>query len=644
MGYELNKLMERFGVTSPTIMYSGGLTPEQKPAFEQYKADYLKRIASTPMYDTPVASKYVQMPVNPNAAPTGRPNWAAPIKAPTFDEPLVGGGGEGGAGGVVAQPQAAATPAAQPSAAAPSGLATLTQGGTANGAGQFDTRVTQKAPFYMDAVQNQLQRIQNVQSMPYQEYQLPTVAGLSPEQLRAIDYANQNVGRYQGVVDQSLQRLRGFADGGAVRDVRPPIDQEEDTQNYPLRNLIPKALAAKQGNLQAEPTAQIAQPARMNMQELLSKYLEPRKSAYADDLKAAKEASAQHRAAFEQLVQKAIANPEEAGPSKSEMYYRLAQAFGNPGKTGHFSEALTNAVGTLGDYEKEKREAQQVARQNQLKLGMDVAQMHMKSAKEDEQNLRQLASQEAVSERDVRGKLLADYLKSGQPQSEAGKIAVDAGLKMGTPEYTAFVEKYVKDKLESGDIFKMMAASTAQGQLALSQERLALAKQDSARKAAEAAKLTPQELKMKQDLDLALATLRTSYKDLQRAVALNPNTFDGSLLDTTQYKAAVAAKSKDPKVTNTAELQNILKHGALTEAATTLKTQISDADIKMLQSLQGIDAENIDARAKILKRVQNRVAIIYKVKQQQLKDILAGKYRLTTPEAASPELPSIDLE
>ena len=50
MGYELDKLLNRYGVSAPTIPYSGGLTAEQKPAFDAYKAAYQQRIKDTPSY------------------------------------------------------------------------------------------------------------------------------------------------------------------------------------------------------------------------------------------------------------------------------------------------------------------------------------------------------------------------------------------------------------------------------------------------------------------------------------------------------------------------------------------------------------------------------------------------------------------
>ncbi len=626
MGYELNKLMQQFGVSSPTIMYSGGLSAEQRPAFDQYKADYMKRINDTSLYGPPQANPHLKLPAQ---QPQQQSQWAQPLKAPVFDPapsgdfvkaPNANGGGEGGLG---AAQMAGAVPQQTVQTTQPTSGGSIFAGGTAPGEGSTSTKTTAQPNWYQDAVYNHMQNVQNIASQPMQQYELPTVAGLSPEQLRAVQLTNSSVGQYQPYIDQSLQRLRGFADGGLVDDgLMPANEQEEDKGNYAMWNLLPKAMAASQP---------APQPQRMDMQSLMEKYLQPSQNNYAAELKAAREQAAKHQMAFEQTVQRAMEGQGDSGPSKSELYARLAQAFGTPGKTGHFSEGVANAAGVFADHEREGRLAQRAGEQAKLKMAMELQDRRMKDSKVDVDTLRALASDESKSDREVKSKLLADYIKSGQPQSEAGKIAMDAGFQPGTPEYTKYVDKYVTQKMESGELYKQAMLAVAQGSLANQQAGTALREKIADTAIAEKAKLTPQEMKLKQETELALTTMADAYKDLKEVERLNPNTYAGSLVDQAQYQALAAVGSKDPKVVNTGVLNNILKQGALSTAATTLKTQISDADIKMLQGLQGIDSKSQEERAQVVAAAKRRMMEIYKVKKQQLADINAGKFRATQP-------------
>ena len=64
----------------------------------------------------------------------------------------------------------------------------------------------------------------------------------------------------------------------------------------------------------------------------------------------------------------------------------------------------------------------------------------MASSKEDLATLRALSAEEMKDKRTVATELLKDFIKSGEPQSTAGKQALDEGLKPGTPEYQKRVE------------------------------------------------------------------------------------------------------------------------------------------------------------------------------------------------------------
>lgn len=620
MGYELNKLMQQFGVSSPTIMYSGGLTAEQRPAFDQYKADYMKRINDTPLYGPPPAQPHLKLPAQQPQQPQQQSQWAQPLKAPVFDPapsgdfvkaPNANGGGAGGSG-AVPQQTTTVTPSAAPSPFA---------GGMAPGEGSTSTKTTAQPGWYQDAVYNHMQNVQNIASQPYQAYELPTVAGLSPEQLRSIDLANNSAGKYQ---------LRGYAGGGLVDDgLMPANEQEEDKGNYAMWNLLPKAMAASQ------PVAQ--QPQRMDMQSLMEKYLQPSQNNYAAELKAAREQAAKHQMAFEQTVQRAMEGQGDSGPSKSELYARLAQAFGTPGKTGHFSEGVANAAGVFAEHEREGRLAQRAGEQAKLKMAMELQDRRMKDSKVDVDTLRALASDENKSDREVKGKLLADYIKSGQPQSEAGKIAMDAGFQPGTPEYTRYVDKYVTQKMESGDLYKQAMLAVAQGGLNVQQSNQTLATQkfEAAKKQAE--KLSPTELKLKTETEDLLSATNEGLIALSQAYKLNPSTFDGTYGDKFRKFVTENTSSDDPQVVATRTQENLLATKAVAGLRAAFGGNPTEGERKIILDLQGIGAKSKEERKIIMKNAYAELKRKQALQSQRLGDVSSGKVRLTTP-MADPQL------
>ena len=117
-------------------------------------------------------------------------------------------------------------------------------GGTAAGAGSTSSSTTATPNWYQDAVYGHIQNVNNIASQPYQDYQLPTVAGLSNEQQAAVNLTNQSVGQYQGKIDSALSSLQGVAGGGggggvsmagvgggaggALTQVQPYLDAQTD--------------------------------------------------------------------------------------------------------------------------------------------------------------------------------------------------------------------------------------------------------------------------------------------------------------------------------------------------------------------------------------------------------------------------------
>ena len=377
-------------------------------------------------------------------------------------------------------------------------------------------------------------------------------------------------------------------------------------------------------------------PAANDLMSMLNRYMGT-ESEYGPELKAARKRLSAESAAFTDLLRQSMKS-EDTKPDKAELYFRLAAAFGSPTKTGTFGESLGMAGKELGEYARDVRAAKKADRALQLQLGLEAQKARMQAAREELTSVRTLTAEEMKDKRAI----VAEYLKSGRPQSEAGKAAIDAGLKQGTPEFTKFVEKYIDDKIRSGNIFKEAMVAVAEGNLGATKERVNIAKQAEQRqeKAEQrqqeaAGKLTPKEVELKSQAEASITTIDNAMTDLNRAFVLNKDSFDSSLKDRATLAILEQTGSKDPKVLNTKELLNLLKSAMISSASEKLKGVLSDSDIKLLQSIAGLDAASREERASIMKNAYRALKAGRAAQQKRLDEITKGLYRETTPAPAT---------
>jgi hypothetical protein len=355
-----------------------------------------------------------------------------------------------------------------------------------------------------------------------------------------------------------------------------------------------------------------------NIQALLAAY-GPKDGAYGEDLKAARASAKAESDAFAKMLSSAMKSPEDEKSSKAEMYFRLASAFGAPTKTGHFTENLSMVGKELGEYSKNKR----ASAQQKLALALEGQKMKMTAAKEDLNTLRSLAGEEMKDKRAIATELIKDYIKSGEPQSSAGKQAKDEGLTPGTPDYQKRVEALGNMNIESklAQITASLAGvNTAAANLALAQEKFQNQK-------AQQAKLTGPEVKLKTETEETLAQTEQALINLRKAYALNPNTFDTSLIDVTQRKLLEAGGSKDPKVAATREMENLLEKAALDQLKATFPGAISNDERKALLDVQGLGAKSKEERARIMKNGYSALKSVSERHRKRLNEINSGVYR-----------------
>lgn len=423
---------------------------------------------------------------------------------------------------------------------------------------------------------------------------------------------------------QVIDLIRRDAAAQGIADPVANFTGPSKSTKFGLSPLVPPGMLARPASsfpavpLDQAAAAGAAQPSGSSatdpLQSMLAKYAQA-PSSYADDLKTARARSDKESQAFTDLLTRLAANPDESGPSKSELYFRLAAAFGSPTKTGKFMENAALAGGEMAAHQKETRAAQVAARQQQLQLALEAQKMRMTGAREDLATVRQLAAEEARDRSGFARDILKEYLASGRPQSEAGKAALDAGLQKGTAEFNQFVNDYVKQKLEGGNLFKALS-------LGIQQQGLDLKK-------SEAGKLTPAEVQLKTETENTLSSLDSALQDLNRAYQLNPNTFGNTVIERAQRKLLQETGVKDPKLSNTSEVENLLGSQVLSKLKSTFGAAPTEGERAILMELEGAGSKTPEDRAKIIQRAYKAAKERRTREEKRLNEIKSGLYRTT---------------
>jgi hypothetical protein len=400
------------------------------------------------------------------------------------------------------------------------------------------------------------------------------------------------------------------------------------TQEAPpaLAAVAPAPVAAPSASPAAAPFGLPTSDRNQALMSMLGKYF-PQGDEYGPELKVARATMTKESEAFNKLLQDAIKQPQESGPSKAEMYFRLAAAFGAPTKTGNFMESLGKAGEAAASMNKEQREASLAERNRQLQLGLEAQKLRMTGAKEDVNTLRALAAEGMKDKRTIATELIKDYVKSGQPESSAGKQAKDEGLVPGTPEFQKRVGQIAEMNVEKqmSQINATLAQmGTAQANMALSQQKFDFQQQ-------QATKLTPAEMKLKSETEDSLNSVKGSMGILKRAYDLNKNSMSGSLVDKATRLGLEAAGSKDPVLVNTQELENLLTDQMISSASEKMKGVLSDSDIKLLSMVSGAKSKNQEERKRIMLNAYGALQRGFEKQQKRLNEIKQGLYRETTP-------------
>ena len=97
--------------------------------------------------------------------------------------------------------------------------------GSPQTATSYTTSSTETPKWMQDAIYNQIQVAQNLGNAPYQKYDKPTVAGLSPLQQQAYEQVADNQGFYQVDLDKAQSGMYDFGSKGNADALRTDQNQ-----------------------------------------------------------------------------------------------------------------------------------------------------------------------------------------------------------------------------------------------------------------------------------------------------------------------------------------------------------------------------------------------------------------------------------
>ena len=408
--------------------------------------------------------------------------------------------------------------------------------------------------------------------------------------------------------------------GGGSVDMAPPAAS-------PL--VVPQIPASPMATATAPPVGVVpdvrvqetraASPDRAaELEAMLSRYAPP-SNQYTQELADARRRAQTETEAFTNMV-RGTSQQGESPTSRAEMYFRLAAAFGSPTKTGRFAENLSLVGKEMSEYAKGRR-ADETERRT---LGLKAQEIRMTGARQDLTTTQALASQEMGERRALSREVIKEYLASGRPQSDAGKLAEDAGLRQGTPEHRAFIDRYLASKLESGELYK-------QALLGIQEANLELRRQGEARAAEKAQELTPQEQRMRLDAEGTLSATERGLRTIGEALRINDDTFGTSAIDAARYQALSTAGSDAPKVRNTARIRTLLSEAAIAQLRESFGSQITDSERAALDNLQGALSKTPAQRREILERTVQELERSQARQRRLVQDITSGEYRRQRP-------------
>lgn len=227
----------------------------------------------------------------------------------------------------------------------------------------------------------------------------------------------------------------GMADEGNLDEIdafyRDPRNFRRPQSNFPEadptaigeRRISTQPINNQPSEIRVDVTAPAPEPApeprvaapRSPLEDMLNRYMGVTGEA-GRELASARQRSQAESEAFYNLIRQQ-AERGESPTSRSEMYFRLASAFGAPTRTGQMGETLSNVGQQMSEYTRGRR-TEEGERRNLLLRAQEA---RMGAAREDLATTRALAAQEAQERRALVAKLLE--ISARDPSERERKIA-----------------------------------------------------------------------------------------------------------------------------------------------------------------------------------------------------------------------------
>jgi hypothetical protein len=256
-------------------------------------------------------------------------------------------------------------------------------------------------------------------------------------------------------------------------------------------------------------------------------------------------------------------------------------------------------------------------------IALKKQELALEGAKDQEKTLLGLQAESNKDKREFIKAQVKDFIDSGKPQSNAGKIAKDKGFTPGTKEYQDEVDKQVNLEIE-----KQLGVINAQllaGKVALSNLDITRAKEDRA-----AVKLEPDERKAIRDDEDAIHAGKGTIKNLDEALQYADIAFTSTAADQAAYKKLRQTNPTDPRVVATEQLDNLLGVNVLGSLKTTFGGNPTEGERAALKELQGFGAASPVARKQIIARARKALEEAVDYRGARISKIETGGYRKKT--------------
>jgi hypothetical protein len=228
-----------------------------------------------------------------------------------------------------------------------------------------------------------------------------------------------------------------YAEGGRVRTHYQTggqagegnLDELDAFYRDPRNFTRPTPSVAPSNEIRVDVTAPAPEPAsetpppsgqqrtgRSRLDDIFNRYFPT--TGVNQELADARRRSQSESEAFYNLIRQQ-AERGESPSSRSEMYFRLAAAFGAPTRTGSMGETLSKVGEQMGEYTKGRR-SEEAERRNLLLRAQEA---RMGGAREDLATTRALAAQESAERRSLLGKILEEEIRANRPTERQQRIA-----------------------------------------------------------------------------------------------------------------------------------------------------------------------------------------------------------------------------